>query len=437
MTPRQVTLTQNDFEDLFVNNQYMLKVETYLNRFNPITTMRMERMEIRHSAILAWLLDPRETHGLQDKFLRTFLCEAMRGQGHMGNPTALEISQADLRDADVRREWQSIDIFIRLPRLNWAFIIENKFQSNQHEGQLSKYAERVKSIFEPDEGALKVRGIFLTLYEEPPQDESFVPIHYSAICEVLPNLLEQHSETIRGDVAMFVRHYVEIIREATGMSSERDEMEGLARQLYRAHRKVLDFIMEHGATTDFMLAVEAAFGENIASGDDFELQDHTFMFNDHNNHRASFLPRSWVNNIGAELYWEGCEYWWAGYPLICWVQLHEDGDSSSGRLSLYAEVGPLSNYEFRKSLIERIDGISKDNASKLVGFQKGSTELGKKYSKFLKNNVVQISDTQNIEELEKAINTLVKRFIPVFDMLAPIMWEFREHGTVENMADKG
>ncbi|MFN7093346.1 MAG: PD-(D/E)XK nuclease family protein [Allorhizobium sp.] len=170
MTPRQVTLTQNDFEDLFVNNQYMSKVETYLNRFNPITTMRMERMEIRHSAILAWLLDPRETHGLQDKFLRTFLCEAMRGQGHMGSPTALEISQADLRDADVRREWQSIDIFILLPRLNWAFIIENKFQSNQHEGQLAKYAERVKSIFEPYEGALKVRGIFLTLYEEPPQE---------------------------------------------------------------------------------------------------------------------------------------------------------------------------------------------------------------------------------------------------------------------------
>jgi hypothetical protein len=302
---------------------------------------------------------------------------------------------------------------------------------------IAKYAERVKSIFEPYEGALKVRGIFLTLYEEPPQDESFVPIHYSAICEVLPSLLEQHSETIRSDVGMFVRHYVEIIREATGMSSERDEMEGLARQLYRAHRKVLDFIMEHGATTDFVLAVEAAFGENIASGDDFEIQDRTFMFNDHNNHQASFLPRSWVNNIGAELYWEGCEYWWAGYPLICWVQLHEDGDSSSGRLSLYAEVGPLSNYEFRKSLIERIDGISKDNATKLVGFQKGSTELGKKYSKFLKNNVVQISDTQNIEELEKAINTLVKRFIPVFDMLAPIMSEFTEYGTVENMADKG
>ncbi|WP_454859437.1 hypothetical protein [Rhizobium binxianense] len=76
------------------------------------------------------------------------------------------------------------------------------------------------------------------------------------------------------------------------------------------------------------------------------------------------------------------------------MQLHEDGDSSSGRLSLYAEVGPLSNYEFRKGLIERIDTISKDSGTKLVGFsEKGLTELGEEYSKFLKSNVVQIGDS--------------------------------------------
>lgn len=426
MTAREIVLTQNDFEALLVNNPHMSKVEAYLNRFNPITTMRMERMEIRHSAILAWLLDPRETHGLQDKFLRTFLCEAMRGQGHMGSPTALEISQADLRDADVRREWQNIDILILLPRLNWVFIIENKFQSNQHEGQLAKYADRVRSIFEPHEGALKVRGIFLTLYEEPPQDENFVPIHYSAICEILPSLLEQHGETIRSDVGLFVRHYVEIIREATGMSSERIEIEGLARQLYRSHRKVLDFIMEYGATTDFVLAVESALGENLDYGDDFVIDDRTFMFSGNNNYQVSFLPRRWVENLGSDLKWEGCETWWARYPLICWLELREDGDSGSGRLMLFAEVGPLRDYELRKDLIERIDEASRVAGTKLVGFQKGSTQQGKKYSRFFKNNGVHISDTQNIEELEKAINTLMRRFDPVFELLAPSVSDFKK-----------
>lgn len=431
MPDSETAPTLDDFEDLFVNNRDMTKVESYLNKFNPITTMRMERMEIRHSAILAWLLDPRETHGLEDRFLRTFLCEAMRGQGQMGSPTALEISQADLRDADVRREWQNIDIFILLPRLNWVFIIENKFDSNQHEGQLAKYAERVRSIFEPYEGALKVRGIFLTLYEEPPQDESYVPIQYSAISEILPALLEQRGETIRRDVAMFIGHYVEIIREATGMSSERNEMEGLARQLYRSHRKVLEFIMEYGAATDFVLAVDAAFGENLKYGEPFELEKHTFMYSDHNHHLASFLPWSWVEDIDDDLSWEGCETWWAGYPLICWVQLSEDVDSGTGRLSIYAEVGPLSNHEFRKGLIERISEMARQDGTKLVGFQKGSTEPGKRYSKFLKNNSVQISDPQSIDELEKAIQTLFRRFNPVFDLLAPVLKEFEHFGASE------
>lgn len=204
------------------------------------------------------------------------------------------------------------------------------------------------------------------------------------------------------------------------------EIEGLARQLYRSHRKVLDFIMEYGATTDFVLAVESAFGENLDYGDDFVIDDRTFMFSGHNNYQVSFLPRRWVENLGTDLKWEGCETWWARYPLICWLELREDGDSGSGRLMLFAEVGPLRDYELRKDLIERIDEASKADGTKLVGFQKGSTQQGKKYSRFFKNNGVHISDTQNIEELEKAINTLVKRFDPVFEVLAPSVSDFKK-----------
>ena len=39
--------------------------------------MKMERMEIRHSTILSWLLSPNETHGLSDKFLKAFLGAAL------------------------------------------------------------------------------------------------------------------------------------------------------------------------------------------------------------------------------------------------------------------------------------------------------------------------------------------------------------------------
>lgn len=420
---------QEELESLFVNNGDLHRIEAYLNRFNPIKTMRMEGMEIRHSAILAWLLDPRETHGFSDKFLRAFLCEAMRGQSALGSPTALEISQADLRDAEVRREWQNIDIFILLPRLNWAFIVENKFHSSQHEGQLAKYAERVQSIFEPQEGALKVRGIFLTLHDEDPEDESYAPIQYGAICEILPTLIKTEAEVVRADVAVFVKHYIEIIREAIGVSDDLKEMEMLARDLYRSHRKVLDFVMEHGATTDFVMAVEAITGHDPDYGDEFTVDGQRFTFNFHNNVQLSFLPSAWIKNLGGDdTEWDGCENWWAGYPLVCWCQIFPDSEGASGRLRLFAEVGPISDHEFRRDLIEAIS----DAGLKNVRFQRGAAEPGKKYSKFLKNADVQINDVQNIEEIERGIRALLKKFEPVHKGVSPILTRFAHHGVPDD-----
>ncbi|MFK7867447.1 MAG: PD-(D/E)XK nuclease family protein, partial [Alphaproteobacteria bacterium] len=59
----------NEIENLFINNADFSTLNAQLNRFNPIKIMKMESMEIRHSAILAWLLDPNENHGLGDHFL--------------------------------------------------------------------------------------------------------------------------------------------------------------------------------------------------------------------------------------------------------------------------------------------------------------------------------------------------------------------------------
>ncbi|MEN3793929.1 PD-(D/E)XK nuclease family protein [Fulvimarina sp. MAC3] len=425
----QASPSEEELESLFVNNGELNTVEAYLNRFNPIKTMRMEGMEIRHSAILSWLFDPRETHGFSDKFLRAFLCEAMRGQKALGSPTALEISQSDLRDAVVRREWQNIDVFIMLPTLKWAFIIENKFKSGQHEGQLAKYARNVRALFEPHEGSLKVRGVFLTLYGDSPEDETYAPIQYSAICEILSNIMESEAETVRSDVSVFIKHYIEVIREASGMSDERREMETLARQLYRSHRKALDFIIEHGATTDFIMAVESVVGENPEHGQFYLVENQRFMFSWHGNNLFSFLPASWVENLGGdETRWKGCENWWAGFPLASWFELQPNGEGGSGRLRLFAEVGPLSDHDFRKKLIDTIAGLDLKN----VKFQRGAGEAGKKYSKFLKNNDVVINEVQSIEEIENAIHHLLKRFKPVFEGVAGTLSVFAHHGVIED-----
>ena len=54
--------------------------------------------EIRHSNFLAWLLDPKGNHGLQDKFLRAFAAK-------LGQEDAVP---KDVSNCVVLREWQHI-----------------------------------------------------------------------------------------------------------------------------------------------------------------------------------------------------------------------------------------------------------------------------------------------------------------------------------------
>ncbi|MFD2648256.1 PD-(D/E)XK nuclease family protein [Devosia albogilva] len=420
----------DEFEHLFVNNEGLDRLGAYLGRFNPIRTMRMEGMEVRHSAILAWLLDPSETHGFSDRFLKAFLAQALRGRSACGRVTAIDVVQSDLRDAQVHREWQNIDIFILSRRNNWAFVIENKFYASQHEGQLAKYAQKVRAAFSSRGEPPVVCGIFLTLLDELPQDESFAPIRYSAICDLLPRLMALEGLTLGQEVSIFLEHYLEIVREAAGMSEERVAMEALARQLYRTHKKVLDFVMEYGASTDFVLAAETVFEGTWEPRSTVSVGSRSYRYNGHNNRSISFLPVGWVDSfevLGRP--WRGCEQWWAGYPLICWLELLESADGASGTLKLFAEVGPLADHSLRSELIGRIRQLGSVSGLEGIRFQNDADKEGKRYSKFLRNNAVVIDDLHNAEEISKGMVTLLDRLDPYFEAIAGILPEFVDQAT--------
>lgn len=414
-----------DLELLFVNNDQLDRLSAYLNRFNPIRTMRMEGMEIRHSAILAWLLDPAETHGFADRFLKAFLAEALRGRHDSGPLSALDVSQTDLRDAEVRREWQNIDIFILSRRNNWAFVIENKLYASQHEGQLSKYADKVKNAFAAHGHPPVVCGIFLTLLDEEPQDRGYAPIRYSAICELLPRMMALEGLSIGQEVTIFLEHYLEIIREAAGMSEERMAMEELARHLYRTHKKVLDFVIEHGSSTDFVLAAETVFAGTWEAGTTVSAGSRSYSYNGNTNRNISFLPLSWVETLHSAGHpWPGCEQWWAGYPLICWLELFEGADGASGTLKLFAEVGPVAGPGTRRGLIASIKELGDQHGLANIRFQQGADREGRRYSKFLKGNSVVVDDTHDAEEIARAMTALLDRFQPHFDAVAGILPDF-------------
>ncbi len=426
------TPTVEDFEECFVNNTKLDRISGYLNRFNPIRVMRMESMEIRHSAILAWLLDPRESHGFDDKFLRAFLAQALRGQGATHRPTALDVSQADLRDAEVRREKQNIDLFVASASNGWAFVIENKFHSKQHSGQLKRYLDHAQEEAKVSGVKFRHRGIFLTLHEEDPADEAkegYVSLRYEAICTILDTLLNGGGAKTSVEVRQFLNHYLEIIKDAVGMSDEQTAMETLAKELYRSHKKVLEFVMEHGATTEFNLAAESVFGGDLSYGDEVIVEGAPYMFSWNSDHQFSFIPVSWRKSLGGEekaTLWKGCETWWAGYPLICWFQIYEGDDGVKGSLRLFAEVGPLSDAEVRAKLIAGIKKAASKSDIGEIQFRADADRPGARYSKFLKSsgNTVQIADVSDSEAIEQGMRRLLKEFGPAFASVAECLPKF-------------
>lgn len=425
--------TPGDFEALFVNNRNLDRISAHLNRFNPIRVMRMQAMEIRHSAILAWLLDPNENHGFDDEFLRAFLAQALVGS-KKAKLSALHVSQADLRDAEVQREKRNMDIFIASPSCGWAFIIENKFHSKQSDGQLFKYLERARKDAREAGRAFTHQGIFLTLHDEAPNDDAtdqYVSLKYSELCEILSSVMTAREDRMGNEVRQFLEHYLDVIREATDMSDDQKVMANLARQLYRTHKKALDFIMEHGVSTEFMVAAEIVFGENLEYGNKLTIIDANtnVMYHSQNQRIFSFVPTTWLEALGDEgsKPWIGCENWWAGFPLICWLQLNTKPDGVQGALFLYAEVGPLADPKTRTELIERIKDCAPERMKDRIKFRADATKPGAKFSKFFNRNSTAIEDISDAEAIAKGMKKLLRDFSPVFDTVANRITEFARH----------
>jgi hypothetical protein len=417
----------SEFEALFVNNDSLQRIEAHLNRFNPIRVMKMEGMEIRHSAILSWLLDPSETHQLGDHFLRAFLAEALKGRVHE-RPNALQISQSDMRDAEVRCEWNNIDIFVLSPQNRWAFIVENKVHSVQHSGQLMRYRNRVLELFRAQssnpetDDSVELTGIFLTLNYEEPEDSNYLTIRYAQILKLLRNYVLREEYVLSSEVAVFLSHYIEVLEELTGMSKERTEMENIARQLYREHKKVLDFIVEHGAGSDFALAVRRVFGENPARGDIIKIGRRDFVYSGLAKRFVGFLPASWREELDKlRETWPGCEKWWLNYPLMTWIEMAEAADGKSGSLKLVAEVGPVSDHQFRKSMIEAITIAAEKHRHARIQFQSGAADNGRSFARFLRQNNVNIGDIHNVDEIENKLLQILNGFEDEFAIIDSII----------------
>lgn len=61
---------RESLEQLLMDTELLDRLEARVSGFNMFETLGLVNAEIRHSNMLAWLMSPKENHGLDDVFLK-------------------------------------------------------------------------------------------------------------------------------------------------------------------------------------------------------------------------------------------------------------------------------------------------------------------------------------------------------------------------------
>lgn len=233
----------DDLNSLVVNCAELREVERLLGNFNLFRVLRFEHGEIRHSNILAWLLQPEESHGLKDLFLRRWLMRVF----HESESEAasyidpVELDSLNIRLVEVYREWNHIDLLLRILTFDGDELIvaiENKVKASQGPGQLPRYRQRIESTYKNAKHRLY---IFLTKREEEPEDDAWAAATYQQVHDILEDCLNEQRSVIGNEPKVLLDHYLRLLKESF---MENTEIANLARKIYQKHSRALDAILE-------------------------------------------------------------------------------------------------------------------------------------------------------------------------------------------------
>ena len=193
-----------------------------------------------HSDVLAWLLAPRRSHGLGDRFLTRFLQQA--GMPPVGCPR-------DWVATEVIREWAHVvdgqqgylDILIVNHAQQILCAVENKVFSDEHSNQLTRYRKALEissySAFTKYLVFLTPRGTFPVREEEKRQWKSLA---YSKVFDIAQHIVDNHEIPTRTGVREFLNQYATTLRRNIMPETSLSQ---LARKTYLEHREAIDLII--------------------------------------------------------------------------------------------------------------------------------------------------------------------------------------------------
>lgn len=184
-----------------------------MNNFNIFEILNISHLEIKHSDVLAYLFNNKESHNLKDTFLKEFIYEVEAASNIDLNLT-LDDSYTIKREYAIPKGF--VDLLLISYKHKTIIVIENKIQSKERDNQLKKYKEHFK-----DKGAgYKLVFIYLTMNDEKASDDEYISVNYTTVIKSLERVLryKNYSEKIE----YFLEDYLEILLKKYKLKSSAD-----------------------------------------------------------------------------------------------------------------------------------------------------------------------------------------------------------------------
>lgn len=398
------------------------------NQFNPLKVLRVDQFEIRHSNVLAWLLDPNENHQMGSFFIKKLLSRLMTRSENEDKTEGIDwlpFLYGSFFDVEVYREVKTetnrfIDLLVIVPSQKLVLVIENKFHAGESEGQLKDYINYARNRFDQD--GYNIIPIFLTLTSETPSYSDYWILDYNDILEIITFQLELNQESMSDNIYEFLMYYTAILKEELVQDEEAIQ---IALDVYQANQAAIDilYLSQHveykkqprynglyskvdGFTENQNMSLRRIYEKNKQTID--------YIFNIGSNVlREAFLSFVQLEELPEEVYkahisvpsfilpdWSDFKEtigepehgYWLGHGLIIWFERKWDE-----RLKVVVEVGPTP-YDKRLNLLTELEkqGISFRSSAKLEG---------KKYTRIY-THTTDISDWANKQEIVEGMERL-------------------------------
>lgn len=147
-------------ENICIREQALQKERYHKGEnYNLFSILRIEGSELKHSALIANLLDPKGSHGCGYAFLRAFFEIALKGTAYpFENSTPLDSRTEHYTGPIAGDTGGRIDILVESS--HYGLIIENKIYAGDQDKQLTRYDNYGKTTFRTGRYLL----VYLTLF---------------------------------------------------------------------------------------------------------------------------------------------------------------------------------------------------------------------------------------------------------------------------------